>query len=197
MRKNLIFSNRSTRLSHLCRTTTIEYTNVFAVPLVDGLEANGSALSDFQSFFPTVGDNCTPYMGPGVIHAPNILDPVSALTITRTSFGSLARSTTANPSPSATAENPVILATTPVHSQNDLATPHSDNASPKPTASQILQPVSDSPPSNPIPSQISQSALDSPPLPVSITVSMPQSAGPKRPSIQHNANKPGKFHSTL
>lgn len=168
---------------------------MIAVPLVDGFEKDGSALDDFESFFDTLANNCTRLSGN--IMVARIKATASALTITRTSFGSLARSTTVNPSPSATAQNPVVSATALVHSQNGIGKPHSDNASSKPLPSQALQSASDRPLPTPNPSPVAQSALDPPPLPAPVPtrISNPQPAGPKPPLIQHNANAPGKFDS--
>lgn len=196
-RKNSDIFNRSAGLSHRCSSTEIDYTNVFAVPLVGNIEANGSPLSAFESFFSTMEKDCTYQTKFGKIHMPVILAPASALTITRTSFGSFARSTTAIPSPSPTAQNPVVLATAPAHTQNDLATPHSDNVSSKTIPSLALQSGLDRPVPISNPSPVAQPALDPPPLPAPVPtrVSKPQSAGPKPPLIQHNANAPGKFDS--
>ena len=111
---------------------------------------------------------------------PQVLVPVSALTITRTSFGSVTRDATANPSPSAKAQNPVVSPTTALHSQNDFETPHSDNASPKNFPSQAFQAAPNPPPSS---------------APISTQVFKPQSASPKQSSVQHKDNAPGNFDS--
>lgn len=139
-----------------------------------------------DSFLSILGNNCTHarksgHMEGSIIHGPLILAPVSALTITRTSFGSFA-STTANLSPPAKLQNPVVLATTPVHSQDYFGSTHIENASPKLVTSQATH-----------------SASDPPPLPASIPtfVPKPQAAGPKQQSIQDNADEPGNVDSNL
>lgn len=116
-----------------------------------------------------------------MVKPPFRLVPVSALTITRTSFGSFA-STTANPSPQAKPQNPVVLATTPVHSRNYFGSTHTENASPKLVTSQVPHSASDPPP------QLA---------PIPKLVPKPQAAGPKQQSIQDNANEPGSVDSIL
>ncbi|MCJ1422413.1 hypothetical protein MMC29_000293 [Sticta canariensis] len=113
---------------------------------------------------------------------PLILQPVSALTITRTSFTSLAKSTIANPSPSPIFQNPLVSATTPDHTQNTVGTPHSDDPSPKLVTSQVSQLISDPPPVH---------------IPAPTPGPKPQLAPPKEQSIKHNANAPGKVDSDL
>lgn len=151
---------------------------MFAVPIVSGQEAKGSAKSSLDSFLLPITTGCTPASLTEMV--PGIKDPASVLTTTRTSFTSLLRSNTANPSPSAIPPNPVVSATTPIHRQNDFKMTHSDIASP-----------------NPIPPQVSHSALDSALLPASLPtlVLKPQSAGPQHQSSQHNINAPGKLDS--
>lgn len=137
---------------------------MFAVPLVNEFdEKPGSALSDLESFLSTMTITCTPYVDTHLI--PMMKAPASALTITRTSLTSLARSANANPSPSAKAQNPVALATTRVHSQNDIQSPHSDNPSPKIIPSQPAQPASNPPPlTNPSPVKLKYFAQSMPTL---------------------------------
>lgn len=153
-----------------CKNTHVSYTNVFAVPLVNGTEVEGSALSNFNSFMSTVMKDCIPLLSVTAA-SPDIKTPVSALTVTRTSYFSSARIPTVILSPSPTAQNPMVSSTSTVHRQNDFETP---NASPKLFLSQGSQPVSDlSPLLTSIPKPVSKPQPNGPNTAALISIDTP------------------------
>lgn len=106
-----ILNGKSALSSPLCISRNISYTNVFAVPQVV-VQRNPIAISSVEAFLSTFSNDCQTYHESVSWARPaRIQQPASALTVTLTSFGSLARSATSSPSPPAKLQNPDVSAT--------------------------------------------------------------------------------------
>lgn len=142
------------------------------------MQRNAIAISSFEAFLSTFSNDCQTYHESVSWARPaRIQQPASALTVTLTSFGSLARSATSSPSPPAKLQNPDVSATPPAN----VGTLNSDNARPKSVTSQVIKPTL-----SPPPRLAPESPLDS----------ESKAAGPdSKPSIPSNANAPSELNS--